>query len=239
MPGPLGTLGPTVDPNWAWDTYGWTNQGNLGGDVQGQNLGAAPGQIATALGTPSALSGYISRSMDPDDSTQSSGTLTFVTGTAQLFGLLVLEPVSTTGIVVGGKTAGPPTHSVAGLYNAVTGAQVAHTADLLTAGFGTAAAKIAWSAVTPIAPGFYWALLVESSGTMGTVNAMSLATNTEMQVLLTGTAAIPFTPGSTPRFATGGTGLTSLTATPAGIPAALTTSMVISATATASFVGIY
>jgi hypothetical protein len=156
----------------------------------------------------------------------------------------VLDPVSTTGLVVGSKTPGSGTaHAVAGLYNATTGTLVANTADLLTAGFGAAAAKIPWAAVTPLSPGYYWALLVETGATMGTLNAITLTGVGigEAQALLTGTHPVPFVVGTTPRFATGGTGLTGLTATPAGLGTLgpLLATNVISSTATGSFVGLY
>lgn len=236
MPGPLGTLGPTVDPNWAWNTPAWNSQTNTG-DTIGTNLGA-PGQ-GSMLVEPAALSGYIARTLDPDVSAAgASSTLTLTSNTAYLFNLQVMDPVSTTGVVISGKNAGTTTHAVAVLYNAVTGTQVAVTADLVAAAFGTAAAKIPWAAVTPIASGYYTVLLVATSSVSPTLNAIPL-TISEAQTLLTGTHPIPFVLGTTPRFATGGTGLTGLTATPAGVPAALTAANVVSLTATASFVGLY
>lgn len=245
MPGPLGTIAPTTDPNWAWDTVGWTNQGNLGGDVEGQSL-SAPGQ-GSMLVEPAALSGFIARSLDPDvTSVGTSATLTFTTTVPVLFAVQVLEPVISTGVVVPGNTAGPPTHAIAALYNATSGALVANTADLGAAGFGTTTAKFTWcspgtstTATIPVTSGYYWVMLVESAGTMGKINIFP--SSTETQVLLGGTAAIPFTVGSTPRFATGSTGLNAVTATPAGLVTlgTLTTSMVIAKYAQTVFVGLY
>lgn len=247
MPGPLGPTGPTTDPNWGWNTIGWTNQGNLGGDVEGQSL-SAPGQ-GSMLIEPAALSGYIARTLDPDVTSAGVGaitTATFVSGTPLLYALQVMEPAATTGVVVAGNTAGPPTHSIAALYNASSGALVVTTGDLLTAGFGTTTAKIAWTAATALAPGYYWVLLAESGGTMGKINVYPLAT--EAQLLLSSTGApVPYVVGSTPRFGTGSTGMTSITATPAGLATLGTLSsasatMVLAKTANAtaaSFVALY
>ena len=239
MAGPLGTIAPTTDPNWAWDTPGWTNQGNTS-DVEGAQL-SAPGQ-GSMLVEPAALSGYIARSMDPDV-TSGGGTSTttlFVTGTPFLFSMQVMDPVVTTGVAVAGAAAGPPTHSIAALYSASSGQLVANTADLGASGFGTAAAKIPWAATTALSAGYYWVLLVESSGTMGTLTSFTLAA--ESQLLLSNTGApIPFLTGTTPRFGIGSTGLTGMTATPAGLVTlgTLTTSMVVTKNTKATFVGLY
>jgi hypothetical protein len=52
MPGPLGVLGPTVDPNWAWDTRAWTSQANTGDTIQtGASVpgGTTPGVLVSTF----------------------------------------------------------------------------------------------------------------------------------------------------------------------------------------------
>jgi hypothetical protein len=231
MPGPLGTLGPTVDPNWAWDTPGWTNQGNTQ-DVEGQNLGA-PGQ-GSMLIEPAALSGYVSRTLDPDVSSVGTGSaFAFATGVANMAALQVLEPVTTSKVVFNIATAAAtPTYSCVGLYNAVSGSLVAQTSTTSSNFTGTGGKTLSWATATAISPGYYWVLFLSVAATGVKLNGFTLSP--EAQSLLTSTAVMPFVIGSTLRFAVGGTNLTSL----AAIPTTLTTAMVVSAAASGYFVGI-
>jgi hypothetical protein len=230
MPGPLGTLGPTVDPNWAWDTPAWTSQANTG-DTIGTNLGS-PGQ-GSMLVEPAALSGYIARTLDPDVSTTGAATFTFTSGTVYLSAFQVMDPATTTKCVVAGKAVGTSAHAYAGLYNAVTGAQLAVTADLTN--FGTTAASHAWATAATLSPGYYWGAVMIVTGTTTTLTGVSFGAVNEAQLQLTGTAAIPFVLGTSLRFATGGTGLTGLTT----LPTALAASNVVSANNTGYFFGIF
>lgn len=227
----MATPSPSNDPLWAYDTPGWTSQANTG-DTIGANL---PGvSTAALLAEPAALSGYIARAIDPD--TTSAGgtgtTLSMTGGTAYLFAMQVVEPSYTTKVIVGGKTAGTSTHGWAALFNAYTGTQIAITADLTTTQFGTSTTAFNWASGAVIAPGYYYVMLLSVNSVAATLTAFTLSK--EAQMLLTSTSCVAFTSGSSLRFATGGTNLTSLSA----VPASLTSSMVVSATASASFVGI-
>jgi hypothetical protein len=232
MPGPLGTIAPTTDPNWAWDTPGWTNQGNTQ-DVEGQNL-SAPGQ-GSMLIEPAALSGYIARTMDPDVTTI-GGTGTNSTSTSQtcyLAAVQVLEPVTTGHIAYYQTVAGVTSpHFYMALYSATTGVQVAVTADQ-GAGAATTFEKVAWTTAVALSPGYYWVLRLSNATTTQKVAAYTLSA--ESQGLLSGTSVLNYTVGTSLRFAIGGTGLTSL-ATP---PAVLTSSMVVSADTQSWFAGLY
>jgi hypothetical protein len=218
----MATESPTTDPLWAYNVPGWTSQGNTG-DTIGANM-AGPGG-GSMLIEPAALSGYLGRTLDPDVTAAngSAGTVTFATGTAIMAAMQIMEPALTSKVVLVGKAVGTSTHAYAGLYNATSGQLVAQTADRLATGFGatSVATAISWTTPTVISSGYYWLLLFIVTGTTTTLVGLTLSS--EAQSLLTGTAAVPFVLGSTPRFATGSTGLTSL----AALPAALTTSMVI------------
>lgn len=239
--GPLGPTGPTVDPNWAWDIPGWTSQGGTAaspttgpGDTIGQNL-SSPGQ-GSMLIEPAALSGYITRTIDPDVTAASgaAGTFTPATGVVSMAAMQVMDPVVTTKVTVLGKAVGTAAHAYVGLYNAVSGQLVASTADQGASAFGTgsAANSISWVTPTALSSGLYWAALLFVTGT--TTTLVGIVMSPESYKLGSSTAALPFTIGATPRFATGGTGLTGLTT----LPTALTTSMVISNSTTGYFVGL-
>jgi hypothetical protein len=231
--GPLGPQGPTVDPNWAWDVPGWNSQTNTG-DTIGANLGS-PGQ-ASMLVEPAAWSGYITRTIDPDVTAAAgaAGTFTPATGVVSMAIMQVMDPAVTTKVTILGKAVGTATHAYVGLYNAVSGQQVAITADQGASAFGTgsAANSLSWTVATPLASGYYWAALLFVTGTTTTLVGVSMSP--ESYKLGTGTAAMPYGVGTTPRFVTGGTGLTALTT----LPAALTASMVVSNSTTGYFVGL-
>ena len=227
MPAPT----PSNDPLWAFDTPGWTTQGNTG-DTIGANLPSVS-QGASLL-EPAANSGYISRTLDPDVTTAGGAgtTLTMTSGTVYLFLLQVLDPAFTKSVVVVGANAGTSTHAFVGLYNAFSGAQVAITADQTATVFGTTATKINWTTAAVLGPGYYWGAILTVSSVAPTLKAFTLAP--EAQLLLTGTGVTGWTLGTNLRFATGVTGLTGLST----LPASLTGTMTCSATATASFIGI-
>jgi hypothetical protein len=207
--GPLGPQGPTVDPNWAWDVPGWTNQGNTG-DTIGAQLGGNPAISGNAfLGEPEGLSAYIARSMDPTvlSAAKSAGTL--VTGTLYLAAMQVLEPVVSSKVVVSCATIGGTSTTYLGLYS-LAGALVATTASIANIAASTISRN--WVTSVALAPGVYygaWLNTVAASGAVPNTNPQIAE-----QILLSGTTF----PGTTLRYFSTGTGMTS-----GSLPVSLTT----------------
>lgn len=230
MPGPLGTIAPTTDPNWAWDTPGWTNQGNLGGDVEGQNLSPALLATNSFLNEPEGLSGFVSRSIDPAVNSavvKGTGVATFTTAVLYLAAMEVLAPAVTKQVVVSVGTVGGTSTTLLGLYNS-TGSLVASTVSIPT----IPATTIARSWVTPavLAPGIYYGAWLNMTAASGAV-PFANATSTE-QLMLAGTTF----PGTTFRFFSTGTGLT--TVLPPLLASGFTGAGTVAATNFAWFMGI-
>jgi hypothetical protein len=155
MAGPLGIIAPSTDPNWAYDTPGWTNQGNTG-DVEGSQLAGASFAGNAFLGEPEALSGYIARSIDPSVlSTVASNFLVMGTSstTAYFAAVDVIAPAKTSAVVIYAKSVSSSTSANVGLYNSA-GVQLTTAAPALTT--SVAAVKTSWSAAQILAPGTYY-----------------------------------------------------------------------------------
>jgi hypothetical protein len=234
MAGPLGPLGPTVDPNWAYNTPAWSSQANTG-DVEG--TGIVQGTISELV-EPAALSGYITRTMDPDVSSAGvqTGSVGTVSGTAYLAAVQILQPAVSTKVNINVKTIPvTPTYSAIALFSSVTGQRLAITSttstNFNTTG-GVAGGVLNWTTPAVLSSGYYWAVLLSIAATGVILQGFPLAG--ESQALLTGTGVLNYTVGSSLRFATGSTNLTGL----AAMPTALTAAMVVSATASSWFAGI-
>jgi hypothetical protein len=229
MPGPLGATGPTLDPNWAWDTQGWTNQGNLGGDVEGQNLNPSLLSANTYLTEPESLSGYVGRSMDPAvNSAGAANKQTPSVGVLYLAAMEILAPAVTSKYVVSVATAGTTTSSVfQGLYNN-QGALVASNTAV-----GTIAATTisrTWTTPAVLSPGLYYGAWLTGVAGAQAAQFYGTAISAE-QSLLSGTTW----PGTTFRFLSTGS---SLAALPASLATGFTGSGTVASYGFAWFFGI-
>jgi hypothetical protein len=153
---------PATDPLWAYDTPGWTNQGNTG-DTIGTQLTGAPFSANAFLGEPEALSGYIARSIDPalNSVSGTTGTAISANTTGYFAALEVMNPALTKKIVVSTKyTTSADTLSMA-LYN-FAGVQVATiTGVAQTTSFAPVIGT--WSTAATLGPGTYYVGLCASS----------------------------------------------------------------------------
>lgn len=203
MPGPLGPTGPTTDPNWAWDTPGWTNQSNTG-DTEGTNNAPASLGSNTYLTEPEALSGFVARSMDPAvNSAQSSTKATFTNQVIYVAAMEVLAPAVTSKFVVSVGTIGGTSTSYFGLYSAV-GTQMATIAVVNNIPATTISRS--WTTAAVLAPGTYYFAWLNATAASGAVPYATAQTSE--QTLLSGTTF----PGSTFRFFSTGSGASTLPA---------------------------
>lgn len=221
MPGPLGTLGPTVDPNWAWNTPAWTNQGNTG-DTEGTNLNPALLGSNTYLTEPEALSGYVARSMDPAvNSAQNTTKATLTNAVLYLAAMEVLAPAVTSKFVVSVGTVGGTSSTLFGLY---TGVGTLIAADTAVANIPATSISRTWTTAVALAPGLYYFAWLNTAAASGAVPFGT--SQTSEQSLLAGTTF----PGTNFRFFSTGSALAALPAslstgfTGAGTVASFTTS---------------
>jgi hypothetical protein len=207
---------PATDPNFAWDTQGWTNQGNTG-DVEGENPGGSGlGLPASSLVDPAALSGFAFRNMDPDQLTTAGATLT--TNTVYFSAFTVDTPTISTKGLVDVTTHGTVTVA----YYAIVDAN--GTTQAVTANFGgswTSSSNVvqpeAWASTSNfyntglsailIPPGYY----LFGVATTNSVNPVLSGMSTRGIVVSSGqgnqavpaTASTPLQPATWPRFTSG------------------------------------
>lgn len=162
MAGPLGTIAPTTDPNWAWDTPGWTNQGNTS-DVEGAQLSGATLTNNAYLSEPEALSGFIARSMDPAlNSLTSSNYSLAATTTAAWAAIQVLDPCVTSKVTIFAKYSATSATAGLGLYN-FNGTLIASCTSA-SLGASNAVVTTSWSTAAVLAPGPYYIGVVTKTG---------------------------------------------------------------------------
>lgn len=153
---------PATDPNFAWDTQGWTNQGNTG-DVEGTNLYPASLGANQYLVEPEALSGFIARSMDPALNSVASGTYNLLaTTTAAFAAVQVLEPAITSKVTIFAKYSATSAVAGLGLYNFAGTQLTTCNSSALTA--SNAAYVTSWATPQVLAPGIYYVGGVTHSG---------------------------------------------------------------------------
>jgi hypothetical protein len=203
MPGPLGTLGPTVDPNWAWDTPGWTNQGNTS-DTEGVQLAGQSNLGASVLIEPAALSGFLARTIDPDLSAVGAFALT-ASSTTSMYGALMqtYDPIITKNVCytysVGTGSTGTQSHQWIALVNPGTGVVYAVTADAGATAASAGFNKVAWTATTVLPPAQYLVLYANIFTAWGTLQPKlggiaTLAAEAQGLLATTQTTSGPITP---------------------------------------------
>ena len=194
MPGPLGTIAPTTDPNWAWDTPGWTNQGNTG-DTEGAGLSAPSNPLAP---NGAILSGVIAATMDAGAASV-TGLTSLVTNTAYGAMVYVAAPAVTTKVFANDSTAGTTTHGYM-LLTSLGGTVLAATADLTT----TVGGAKSWAASTTLASGFYYLAIATTNSVTGVYSGAPVSAVT----CGNGSGLVWAAGGPYPRFVTGAAVLT-------------------------------
>jgi hypothetical protein len=183
---------PSTDPNWAWDTSGWTNQGNTG-DVE-----KSSGALLNSVYGTAGLSGVLAQTWDPILNTTNAA----LPATNTFYGTLVYlpTPVYTTKVVANQSTAGTTTHgyfAVLSATSATLGTTVCATADQVAA---TTTAAVSWATATVLSPGLYY---------FGYAFTWSVQTKFDGLPVLGVTDSQLVTSPANPRFVTGSVTITS------------------------------
>lgn len=158
MPGPLGTIAPTTDPNWAWDVPGWTNQGNTG-DTEGAGLSAPSNPLAPS---GAILSGVVASTMDAG----SAAVAGLVAATNVAYAALVYVPAPAVTKKAFASGAGSAT-ATNGYYflSSVGGTVLAATASQ---GASALTGALSWATPYTLSSGFYYLGLAGAAATVGT-----------------------------------------------------------------------
>src|ERR1700729_915508 len=152
---------PATDPLWAYDTPGWTNQGNTG-DIP--TPGANGIGADTMLIEPASTSAFLTRSIDPDISQSGTG-LTMSNSLMTCTLLSVLGPTLTTKVAFNVQTVDitSPTKKWWALVQWPSATVVAVTANSVAVYGSTGATTVSWTAPTVLSSGLYYAVLVDNA----------------------------------------------------------------------------
>lgn len=195
MPAP----NPATDPLWAYNTLGWTNQGNTG-DIP--TPGATGIQGNQVLVEPASLSQYITRSLDPDISQTGSG-ITESNSLMNCHLVEVLGPALTSKVSFNVQTADvtAPTKKWWALVSWPSGIVVAVTANSTAVYGATGTTTVSWTSPTVVASGLYYIVLVDNAGTAVKLSGISALAAECQANLIGGSTTVPL------RFATNSTAL--------------------------------
>ena len=164
----MATPTPANDPLWAYDTPGWTNQGNTG-DTIGTQLTGTTFSVNAFLSEPEGLSGYIARSIDPTVASLGTTGTAMSSTTAYFTAIELLAPAQTKKLYLAVKYASAAEAIDCGLYN-FAGTQL--TTATVTPGSTTLYnASASWAASQVLAPGTYYvgAVATAANDTMASV----------------------------------------------------------------------
>jgi hypothetical protein len=159
---------PATDPIWAYNTPGWTNQGNTG-DVEGAQLTGTTFSANAFLSEPEGLSGYIARSIDPTVASLGTTGQAMTDTIAWFAAVEVLAPAQTKKLYLAVKYASAAEAIDCGLYN-FAGVQL--TTATVTPGSTTLySASASWAAAQVLSPGTYYvgAVSTAANDTMASV----------------------------------------------------------------------
>lgn len=193
---------PQGDPNWAYDTLGWTNQGNTG-DVP--TTGASNGVVSPY---DAELSGVLASTMDSG----SAVTAAFTPATGIFYGGLIYlgGSAKSTKYFASVSAAGTTTHAYVALLSPA-GATLATSADLTTLSTATGS----WATAPVLSAGFYYLGLVTTWSVLdsfaGIANAAMLCGNAP-GLTYSGTGQ-----GVLPKFVTSTAALTITSSFPASV----------------------
>jgi len=178
MPAPS----PATDPLWAYNTLGWTNQGNTGDIPTGGTTSF------DYIQEPASLSYFLARTLDPDLSVAAGYTI----GSSNTFyGGLVWFPGPTlvTSLVFDITTVGgTPTISYATIWNPTQNNAVLAVSANSTSALASGMNTVNFTAKTVIPSGVYYVGMSLSQPTHTTVISGIASLQPECQSNLTGTA---------------------------------------------------